>query len=40
MGIQKDCYPFIFPNIKGPNLVEEKDIEIYIKGSHKMTFSS
>lgn len=31
MGVQKDCYPFIFTNIKGPILVKEEDMDAYIR---------
>lgn len=32
-----DCYPFIFTNIKGPILVEEEDMDAYLK-SHEEDF--
>lgn len=32
-----DCYPFIFTNIKGPILVEEEDMDAYLK-SHEDDF--
>ena len=28
---KKDCYPFIFTNIKGPILVKEEDMDTYIR---------
>lgn len=37
MGVQKECYPFIFTNIKGPILVKEEDIDAYIR-SHEDDF--
>ena len=37
MAVQKDCYPFIFTNIKGPILVKEEDMDAYIR-SHEDDF--